>query len=195
MPFYLREDDPPAKREIMRAALSLFSERGLVATSIRDIAVESGYSNPALYKHFSSKEELALNLFETCHERVWASCSAALNSREDVPGKLEAYVDCWLKLMEEYPRVLAFLSDSARDLWPKAKVAVRRHTMIGLARTLVLEAFRGRRRPAPMTVDVAAASIEGTLAELARMIQLGVVEGPPARWHGALVKSFERMLS
>ena len=194
MPFYLREDDPPAKREIMRAALSLFSERGLVATSIRDIAVESGYSNPALYKHFASKEELALHLFETCHERVWASCSAALDSRDDFPGKLEAYVDCWLKLMEEYPRVLAFLSDSARDLWPKSKVEVRRHTMIGLARTLVAEAFRGRRRPAAMTVDVAAASIEGTLAELARMIQLGVVDGPPARWRGALVKSFQKML-
>ena len=31
---------------------------------IRDIARESGYTNPALYKHFASKEELALHLFE-----------------------------------------------------------------------------------------------------------------------------------
>ena len=63
LPFYIREDDPPAKREILRAAMKLFSERGLDATSIREIARESGYTNPALYKHFAGKEELALHLF------------------------------------------------------------------------------------------------------------------------------------
>src|SRR5512146_1782843 len=78
LPFYIREDDPPAKREILRAALKLFSTRGLVATSIRDIARESGYTNPALYKHFAGKDALALHLFETCHARVWQACSAAL---------------------------------------------------------------------------------------------------------------------
>src|SRR5438034_7729582 len=69
LPFYISENDPPAKREILRAAMKLFSERGLAATSIRDIAQESGFTNPALYKHFVGKEELALHLFETCHGR------------------------------------------------------------------------------------------------------------------------------
>ena len=63
LPFYVRESDPAAKREILRAALKLFSERGLAATTIRDIANESGYTNPALYKHFAGKDELALYLF------------------------------------------------------------------------------------------------------------------------------------
>ena len=59
-PFYIREDDPPAKQQILRAAMKLFSEHGLAGTSIRDIAKESGYTNPALYKHFSGKDELAV---------------------------------------------------------------------------------------------------------------------------------------
>jgi AcrR family transcriptional regulator len=42
LPFYIREEDPPAKRQILRAAMKLFSERGLDGTSIRDIADESG---------------------------------------------------------------------------------------------------------------------------------------------------------
>ena len=71
LPFYIREEDPPAKRAILRAAMKLFSERGLAATSIRDIAAESGYTNPALYKHFAGKDDLAQQLFEACHRRVW----------------------------------------------------------------------------------------------------------------------------
>jgi AcrR family transcriptional regulator len=192
LPFYIREDDPPAKREILRAALKLFSERGLVATSIRDIAAESGYTNPALYKHFASKEELALHLFNSCHVRVRTACAAALDSATQFEDKLKAYVQQWLQLVDEYPEVMAFLSDSARTLWPKASPRVRRHTMIDLARALVGAAPTSRRSSG--RIDVAAACLEGTLAELARMIQVGVVKGPAVRWTTTLVALFRRLV-
>ncbi len=187
LPFYVRENDPPAKREILRAALELFSERGLAATSIRDIADESGYTNPALYKHFAGKEELALYLFELCHTRVWAACEAALSSSSSFDEKLDAYVERWLQFLDEEPEVIAFLSDSARVLWPKSRRTVRRRTMIGLARSLALESPRGRRASGGIDPDVAAASIEGTLAELGRMIHVGVIPGPARRWHDEVV--------
>ena len=124
LPFYIREDDPPAKRQILRAAMKLFSERGYAATSIRDIAKESGYTNPALYKHFASKEELALHLFETCHRRMWTRCHAAVASADGFGDKLKGYIGQWLELVDEHPEVVAFLSDSARVLWPKAGLVV-----------------------------------------------------------------------
>jgi len=192
LPFYIREDDPPAKRAILRAAMKLFSARGLVATSIRDIAEESGYTNPALYKHFGGKEELALHLFEASHARVWSRCAAALAAETTFDRKLEAYVAQWLELVDEYPEVMGFLSDSARVLWPKARGSVRRQTMIGLARSLVLDAPRWR-RASRSNVDVAAAAVQGTLAEVARMIQVGVVEGPAIRWKPALVALLKRL--
>ncbi len=196
LPFYIREDDPPAKREILRAAMKLFSEAGLAATSIRDIAEESGYTNPALYKHFASKEDLALHLFETGHRRLWTKCAAALTSAQDFEAKVEAYVSQWLELADEYPEVLAFLSDSARVLWPKASPKVRQQTMISLARSLVAEAPQTRRRvSAPVNAHLAAASLQGTLAELARMIQVGVVEGPAMRWKTELVALFRKVIA
>jgi AcrR family transcriptional regulator len=193
LPFYIREDDPPAKREILRATMKLFSERGLAATSIRDIADESGYTNPALYKHFASKEELALHLFETGHQRIWKSCAAALASANTFEGKVEAYISRWLELVDEYPDVLAFLSGSARVLWPKASAKVREQTMISLARSLVAEAPQTRRRGSRVNPDVVAASLQGTLAELARMIQVDVVEGPATRWKTDLVAFFMKL--
>lgn len=193
-PFYVEESDPPAKREILRAALKLFSERGLASTSVRDIANESGYTNPALYKHFESKDELALYLFETCHARVWTRCATAVAAVSGFEAKLEAYIAAWIELLDAEPEVLAFLADSARVLWPRASTSVRRKTMIGLARKLVEEAPRVRASRGGIDVDVAAASMQGTLAELGRMIQIGVVAGPASRWHDRLVTLFRQLV-
>ena len=193
LPFYIREEDPPAKREILRAAVKLFSEHGLAATSIRDIAEESGYTNPALYKHFASKEELALYLFETCHRRLWTRCHAAIGAAGSFDAKLEGYIEQVLELVDDHPEAMAFLSDSARTLWPKAGTTVRRQTMIGLARSLMSAAPRPRRDTPAVDIDVAAASLQGTLAELARMIQVGAVSGPAMRWKGDLVAMFRRV--
>src|SRR5436853_6777172 len=116
LPFYVREGDPPAKREILRAAMKLFSERGLADTTIRDIANESGYTNPALYKHFVSKDALALYLFETSHRRLWSRCNAAIEGAHDFGDKLENYIEEVLSLVDEQPEAIAFLSENARVL-------------------------------------------------------------------------------
>jgi len=192
-PFYIRDDDPPAKRHILRAAMKLFSEHGLAGTSIRDIARESGYTNPALYKHFASKEELAVHLFETCHQRLWNKCHAAIEAAPNFDAKLEGYIGQILALVEEHPEAMAFLSDSARVLWPKAGATVRRRTMLGLARQLMSLAPRARRGGRVINPDVAAASMQGTLAELARMLQVGAIPGPAMRWKTDLVGLFRHM--
>ena len=191
--FYVREDDPPAKRQILRAAMKLFSEQGLAATSIRDIARESGYTNPALYKHFAGKEELALHLFETCHRRLWTKCNAAIVAAKSFDDKLEGYISQVLALVDEHPEAMAFLSDSARVLWPRAGPTVRRQTMIGLARSLMSLAPRPRRGRSAVNPDIAAASLQGTLAELTRMLQVGAVPGPAMRWKADLVALFQRV--
>jgi AcrR family transcriptional regulator len=195
LPFYIREEDPPAKRQILRAAMKLFSERGLDGTSIRDIAEESGYTNPALYKHFASKEELAVHLFETCHRRLWTKCNAAIVAANNFDDKLQGYVGQVLALVDEHPEAMAFLSDSARVLWPKAAPAVRRQTMIGLARSLMSTAPHTRGGKAALNLDVIAASLQGTLAELTRMLQVGVIPGPAVRWKGDLVALFRRLVA
>jgi TetR/AcrR family transcriptional regulator, repressor of fatR-cypB operon len=193
LPFYIHEDDPPAKRQILRAAMTLFSERGLAGTSIRDIARESGYTNPALYKHFAGKEELALYLFETCHRRLWTKCNAAILAGSSFDDKLDAYIGQVLELVDEHPEAMAFLSDSARVLWPKSGPAVRRQTMIGLARSLMSQAPQPSRGKSTISPDVVAASLQGTLAEVARMLQVGVIPGPAVRWKGHLVGLFRKV--
>jgi AcrR family transcriptional regulator len=195
LPFYIHEDDPPAKRQILRAAMRLFSERGLAGTSIRDIARESGYTNPALYKHFAGKDELALYLFENCHRRLWATCNAAILAADTFDAKLDGYIGQVLALVDEDPEAMAFLSESARVLWPKSGPAVRRQTMIGLARSLMSQAPQSGRGKSTVSADVVAASLQGTLAEVARMLLVGVIPGPAVRWKADLVRLFRRVVA
>jgi len=193
LPFYIQDDDPPAKREILRAAMKLFSRQGLAGTTIRDIAEESGYTNPALYKHFSSKEEMALFLFEACHRRLWTTCHTAIEEATGFEAKLDGYVGQMLELVDQHPEAMAFLSDSARALWPLAGPTVKRHTMIDLARSLMSAAPRPRSGKSTLNPDLAAASLQGTLAELARMIQVGALQGPAVRWKADLVALFRKI--
>jgi hypothetical protein len=62
-----------------------------------------------------------------------------------------------------------------------------------LARSLVAAAPQTHRGGAKVNPDLAAASLQGTLAELARMIQVGVVEGPATRWKTDLVALFMKL--
>ncbi|WP_193046574.1 TetR family transcriptional regulator KstR2 [Mycolicibacterium baixiangningiae] len=70
---------PPTRRdELLDLAATMFAERGLRATTVRDIADSAGILSGSLYHHFSSKEEMVDEvlrgfldwLFERYHQIV-----------------------------------------------------------------------------------------------------------------------------
>ncbi len=55
---------PAAKRSrIEQAAIALFAERGLSATTIKDIATRAGVTEGALYRHYSGKLDMGWKLY------------------------------------------------------------------------------------------------------------------------------------
>ena len=58
------EQKPDTKRPtIVRVATSLFAEKGIDGTSMRDIADGAGVKEAAIYRHFASKDDLAREIF------------------------------------------------------------------------------------------------------------------------------------
>ncbi len=55
---------PHTRKQILDAALRLFSERGFARTTVRDIARRAGITDAAIYYHFESKRELLEALVE-----------------------------------------------------------------------------------------------------------------------------------
>ncbi len=58
-----------AKERILKAALTLFAQRGFQGVSVRDIAQAVELTPPALYAHFSSKQEVLEAILRRMEER------------------------------------------------------------------------------------------------------------------------------
>lgn len=49
--------------EIVQAAIRLFARQGIEGTTVKEIGREAGVTDAAIYKHFKSKDEVALAVF------------------------------------------------------------------------------------------------------------------------------------
>jgi AcrR family transcriptional regulator len=193
LPPVFRDDEPPAKRAILEAGLHLFVTRGMAATSIRDIAREAGYTNPALYKHFTSKEALAERLFIDCY--LWMSdrTAAALAGVRGRDDQLEAYVETAVSLYAECPEAVLFVNDHVRELWPRVRARLEPHSLVAHARRVVSRA-RGEGASAVST-ELATAAVIGALGQWARLLFFGGLTRPPQRWTGELVEIVRRIVA
>jgi AcrR family transcriptional regulator len=65
------------RERLLRAAATVFAERGYDGTRVADIAAAAGVSNGALYAHFDSKAELLVSALRTHGRRLLADLFAA----------------------------------------------------------------------------------------------------------------------
>src|SRR6202012_2881332 len=68
----------------------LFAKRGFDGVSIREIADAAGIMGPSLYHHFSSKNEIYLEVHKAALDRAAISLNAAIESLTDPWERLEA---------------------------------------------------------------------------------------------------------
>jgi len=72
------------KAKILDAAQSLFAEQGFENTQLDEVAARAGYSRGAIYAHYSSKEELFLELMEQRVHTKFAAVRKKIESQPDI---------------------------------------------------------------------------------------------------------------
>jgi AcrR family transcriptional regulator len=158
----------PAKAALAAAALELFARRGVEAVSVRDIAKVAGYSNPALFRHFTSKEELARRLFETAYRSLIAAVETPA-----ARGGLKPWLAAVVDEIARAPAASRFVLANIDAFWPQMPGELRSKNLPRLVRE-ALE--RGREEGAireDLDVGTAVRVIVGTLKELARSAHSG----------------------
>ena len=107
-----------ARPKIERAALQLFVDSGVDAATTREIASSAGVSEGALYRHYRSKDELALALFMETHNRLGSMLGEALASDGTIEGRVRRAVEAYCALADEDWLLFSFHIVSLNRLLP-----------------------------------------------------------------------------
>ena len=87
---------PSNRRElILDAAVELFHRRGYHATSVDDIGQAVDVSGPAIYRHFSSKEEILVEAIKLAADEVHAVNRRAREESTDPRRLLQLRLARW----------------------------------------------------------------------------------------------------
>jgi AcrR family transcriptional regulator len=85
-------------RSLIEAALAVLRRHGAAGLTVAEVLAEAGLSTRAFYRHFASKDELLLALFDADTEVVRGRVDAAIASARDPEDALVAWIDQQLAL-------------------------------------------------------------------------------------------------
>ena len=153
----------------MRSALTLFVRDGVDGTSIRDIAIATPFTNAAIFKHFDSKEALALSLFEQCYDRIAITVAASIAARK-YPEQMRVVIGRYLQMMDEDLEAALYMQENLRRYWPKLPKSPRRISLLAHMRGLVVSGKDEGLVAADKDPKLLVAAIIGLLGQFARMM-------------------------
>ena len=111
------------RRDIEEAAIRLFAERGLAATTVKDIATEAGVTEGALYRHYTGKNDMAWKLY--CREVIAFTAElepVLMESAGTLGERLGEAVRFIYRYYGRYPDRLAFVMLTRQGL-PSQRLA------------------------------------------------------------------------
>ena len=102
----------------VRAAARLFLERGIASVKMTDVAEESGVGVATLYRHFSTKTDLAIEaatlLWGSFHASFRELVATSSFDAENGLGKLRLILDQYRIAYRDHPDFVSFLDEFDR---------------------------------------------------------------------------------
>lgn len=192
--FYLSATDSPGKQRILQTALELFARDGLCETSVRDIARRSGLTNPAMFKHFESKRDLARCLFERCYLALADRISTAAATDGSFDKKQRAVVEAYLTVLIQEPEAVLYVQDGLRQFWRQMPPEVRRRSIVADVRDLLVLGRREGKVTRDVDLDLLTVAWIGTLQQLGRAYYFGEFKQPAATLAAKVAALLTRMV-
>jgi AcrR family transcriptional regulator len=100
---------PDTRDRIERAAIQLFVEKGVDATSVRDVARAVDISEGAMYRHFTGKDDLVWEVFARHYVEFAGRLESLARAETTARGKLAAMIRGFCQAHDEDPALFRFL--------------------------------------------------------------------------------------
>jgi AcrR family transcriptional regulator len=108
----------PATRrdELLELAATMFADRGLRATTVRDIADAAGILSGSLYHHFSSKEEMVDEVLRTFLDWLFERYQQIIDTEPNPLARLEGLFMASFDAIEHHHAEVVIYQDEAKRL-------------------------------------------------------------------------------
>ena len=146
---------PPRVELILAGAAATFSRNGFAATTMRQIARETGSSLGGIYHHFGGKESILLAIIAGNFRRVLAALDDRLAGVDDPERAFELFVDNHVAFFTGHLDEMRVMAHELDTLTGPAgqEVAGLRRAYADRARA-ILQALRPERSGAELRIDV-----------------------------------------
>lgn len=91
------------RSEIIQKAAVLFSQKGYAGAAISDVMQVTGLEKGGIYRHFESKEQLALEAFDYAVQLANSRYLAALRRSPHALDRLRGIIDAFSDLQQDKP--------------------------------------------------------------------------------------------
>ncbi len=113
----VEEAKPVSRREeILRAAATLFTEKGYAATSMRHLAGSVGLEVSSIYSHIRSKEDLLTEICMTCAHRFLSGMQRILQTEENPEIQLQLLLRLHIDMAYDFPESVTVFNKEWRHL-------------------------------------------------------------------------------
>ena len=109
--------------ELLELAATMMAERGLRATTVRDIADAAGILSGSLYHHFSSKEEMVDEVLRGFLDWLFARYQEIIDTESDPLARLEGLFMASFEAIETRHAQVVIYQDEAKRLSAQPRFA------------------------------------------------------------------------
>jgi TetR/AcrR family transcriptional regulator, cholesterol catabolism regulator len=107
---------PSRRDELLDLAAAMFAERGLRATTVRDIADSAGILSGSLYHHFRSKEQMAEEVLRDFLDWLFARYMEIVDTERDPLERLKGLFMASFEAIEHRHAQVVIYQDEAKRL-------------------------------------------------------------------------------
>ncbi len=105
----MKTESKNGKETVATAALALFAEKGVMATTTKDIAERAGVAEGTIYRHYQSKESLSQYVFNRCLARFTAYLRERIQVQKSIVGKFRVLVQAFFDFAQQEPASYSFV--------------------------------------------------------------------------------------
>ena len=171
------------KQRIIDGALRLFAEHGVDGTSIRDIAAAASITEPAIYRHFRSKDDLVWQIFWSGYCALGETLQQAKTAQPQLRPRLAAMIETICAFYDRDTPLFRFLLLTQHG--QLAKITEREKGPVQALHDQLAAAIAAGALP-PQDAELATSTVFGIVLQAATFKIYGRLDKPLAHYAPAL---------